>query len=78
LDDIELYCEIKEGLGLQNEPQNAQGAVCIQSLIIKALLGLISSSDDPQKIENLQMAKLQLRTCVWVLSQEPQPNTKCK
>jgi len=78
LDDIELYCEIKEGSGLQNERQNAHGAFCIQSMIIKAFLGLISSSDDPQKIENLQMAKLQLRTCVWVLSQEPQPDTKCK
>lgn len=61
MDDIELYCEIKEGLELQNEPQNAHGAFCIQSMIIKALLGLITSSDDdPQKIENIQMAKLQL------------------
>jgi hypothetical protein len=44
-----LYCEIKEGLGLQNEPQNTHGAFCIQSMIIKALLGLKTSSDDPQK-----------------------------
>jgi hypothetical protein len=56
---------LKEGLGLQNEPQNTHGAFCIQSTIIKALLGLITSSDDPQKIENIQMAKLPaLNLCV--------------
>jgi hypothetical protein len=55
-----LYCEIKEVLGLQNGPQNTHGAFCIQSMIIKALSGLITFcglQNDPQKIEKLTNGK---------------------
>jgi hypothetical protein len=80
---LNCIVSIKRVLGLQNEPQNAHGAFCIQSMISKALLGLITSSDDPQKIERTNGKAPALNLCVGFVTRtttqhKMQMTFKCK